>query len=115
VPGKLGLWGSARRCEAGRLDRQAQGAEYAVREGGVDHEGDDGAATTARTVENVLGEHASFTLHLVQGICPLALRLEIVLDMGESVVAASIAIHQARCRCALRPGPACAIDGSSSA
>lgn len=42
---------------SGRLDGQAQGAEYAVREGRVDHKGDDGAATTARTVENVLGEH----------------------------------------------------------
>src|SRR5262245_612176 len=37
---------------SGRLDRRAQGAEYAVREGGVDHKGDDGAATTTRTVEN---------------------------------------------------------------
>ena len=71
VPGKLGLgWGAGGRKRGG-LGGEAEAGEQAAGEVGIGDEGHDGAATAAGALENVLGEGASFTLHLVQGIYPL--------------------------------------------
>jgi len=73
VPGEFGLRWVTRGREGGGLGGQAQGDEQAAGQALVRHERRDAASSATGAGQDVLGEGVSFTLHLVQGIYPLAL------------------------------------------